>query len=404
MGNGKVAGLFGNPFQPGYGQPPPYVAGRESERFNLFKQVGAAANRRLVARDVVIYGPRGSGKTTLLRLVEGELERLGAQVTLELMSATDMQSADDARRELIGAVGQPLWETFKPDEWGMDWRGIQAKWQRGELTRNEVRKGLVEKCKSKPLILMVDEAHMMAPAACNELLNEALTIRGRGGPLVVVFAGKPQLAALGDLAQVSFLERGELISLDLLDDQSSGDAIRIPLGRAGIGIEAEALAAVVEDCQGYPHFLQLWGAALWQRTSERDKHEIDSDDVANVAEDLNRERTEVYLGRFAAWRNKDRELLTELARRLIGGGWVDRPRLEDLVNEILAGQGRNSGDCNAIMDRIVDSDFLWRPRGQSLMLPALPSFVSFVAGQGQSDPKGLSGVSLPASQPSGSTP
>ena len=148
------------------------------------------------------------------------------------MSATDMQSAADARRELIGAVGQPLWETFKPDEWGMDWRGIQAKWQRGELTRNEVRKGLVEKCKSKPLILMVDEAHMMAPAACNELLNEALTIRGRGGPLVVVFAGKPQLAALGDLAQVSFLERGELISLDLLDDQSSGDAIRIPLGRA----------------------------------------------------------------------------------------------------------------------------------------------------------------------------
>ena len=387
MGNGKVAGLFGNPFKPGYGQPPPYVAGRESERFNLFTQVGEAANGGLVARDVVIYGPRGSGKTTLLRLVEAELEALGTQVTLELMSATDMQSADDARRELIGAVGQSLWQTFKPDEWGMDWRGIQAKWQRGELTRNEVRKGLVEKCKSKPLILMVDEAHMMVPTACNELLNEALTIRARGGPLIVVLAGKPQLAALGDLAQVSFLERGELISLDLLDDQSAGDAIRIPLRRAGVGIEGEALAAVVEDSQGYPHFLQLWGAALWQRASEREKNEIDCDDVGKVATEIGRQRMEVYLGRFAAWRNKDRELLTELARRLIGGGWADRPGMEDLVNELLAGQGRDSVDCTSIIDRIVDSDFLWRPRGQSLMLPALPSFVSFVAGQGKSGPK-----------------
>ena len=91
---------------------------------------------------------------------------------------------------------------------------MQAKWQRGEISRNEVRKGLVAKCKSSPLILLIDEAHLMAPSACRELLNEVLTIRGRGGPAIVVLAGKPQLAELGDISQVSFLERGEVTDPD----------------------------------------------------------------------------------------------------------------------------------------------------------------------------------------------
>ena len=171
--------------------------GRKNEIYDIFKHVGATANGELVARDVVIYGPRGSGKTALLRVVGEELEKLEVHATLELMAATDMQSAEDARRELIGVVGQPLWEALKPQEWGLDWRGVQAKWQRGELSRSEVRKGLVAKCKSKPLILLIDEAHLMSPAACGELLNEVLKIRGRGGPRDRRIGGQTKIGRIG---------------------------------------------------------------------------------------------------------------------------------------------------------------------------------------------------------------
>ncbi|MYA67489.1 MAG: ATP-binding protein [Gammaproteobacteria bacterium] len=382
--NDKLAGLFVNPFRPGYGQRPPHLAGRKNEIYDIFKHVGATANGELVARDVVIYGPRGSGKTALLRVVGEELEKLGVNATLELMTATDMQSAEDARRELIGVVGQPLWEALKPQEWGLDWRGVQAKWQRGELSRSEVRKGLVAKCKSKPLILLIDEAHLMSPGACGELLNEVLTIRGRGGPVIVVLAGKPKLAELGNLSEVSFLERGEIMSLGLLDEQSSGDAVRIPLGETGIGISETALRRVVDDCQGYPQFLQLWGSALWRRASESGTNRLDDSDVSEVEPAMRLEREEIYLGRFAGWKGADRELLVDTANDLARNGWVERPKLEAMVKGLLIRQNREPDDCGALVDQMVESDFLWRPRGQPRMLPALPSFVSVVANQGRS--------------------
>lgn len=381
MTRGKVAGLFDNPFSPGYGSQPPYLAGRKEERYRIFEQVGATANNEIVSRDVVIYGPRGSGKTSLLRAIEETLSNLDFNVTLELMTATDLKSAEDARRELIGVLGQSLWEALKPSEWGLDWRGMQAKWQRGEISRSEIRKGLVAKCKSSPLILLIDEAHLMAPSACRELLNEVLTIRGRGGPAIVVLAGKPQLAELGDIAQVSFLERGEVMSLDLLDEQSAGDAVRIPLERAGIKISSNALVKIARDTQGYPQFLQLWGSGLWKLASEQRRSELTETDVDCLDGEMRNAREEVYLGRFAAWKAENRELLTVIAKQLLQKGWVGQPALEGMVQEALENQGRDRRECEKIVSQMVESDFLWRPKGQAKMLPALPSFVSFVVEQ-----------------------
>ncbi len=383
-GNGKLAGLSENPFAPGHGQRPPHLAGRKKEIYDIFKHVGATANGKLVARDLVIYGPKGSGKTALLREIAEKLENLGVHATLELMTATDMQSAEDARRELIGVVGQPLWEALKPQEWGLDWRGVRTKWQRGELSRSEVRKGLVAKCKSKPLILLIDEAHLMSPAALGELLNEVLTIRGRGGPIIVVLAGKPKLAELGNLSQVAFPERGEVMSLGLLDEQSSGDAVRIPLGSTGLGVTETALRRIVADCQGYPQFLQLWGSALWLRASESGKDILDDSDVDQIEPEMSSEREEVHLGRFAGWKGADRELLVNVASDLSRDGWVERPRLEAMVKEILLRQNRQADQCAAVVEQMVESDFLWRPRGQPKMVPALPSLVSFVSKQRES--------------------
>ena len=139
--------------------------------------------------------------------------------------------------------------------------------------------------------------------------------------MIVVLAGKPRLAELGNLSKVSFLERGEIMSLDLLDEQSSGDAVRIPLGRTGIGISKTALRRVVGNCQGYPQFLQLWGRALWQHLSEGNKNTIDETDVAQIEPAMKLEHEEIYLGRFAGWRDSDRELLVDIASGPIRDGW-----------------------------------------------------------------------------------
>ena len=59
-----------------------------------------------------------------------------------------------------------------------------------------------------------------------------------------------------------------------------------------------------------------------------------------------------------------------------------------MVKKMLVRQNRETKECAALVDRMVESDFLWGPRGQRRMLPALPSFVSFVSGQRDSSYRG----------------
>ena len=62
-----------NPFTPGTGQLPPYLAGRENEQ-GQFKQILAnMAAGRSPGTDMVMYGLRGMGKTVLLGWVKDEV-------------------------------------------------------------------------------------------------------------------------------------------------------------------------------------------------------------------------------------------------------------------------------------------------------------------------------------------
>ena len=56
-----------NPFVPGRGQMPPYLAGREREQKALISLLAYLKAGRGAPRDAVLSGPRGNGKTALLR-------------------------------------------------------------------------------------------------------------------------------------------------------------------------------------------------------------------------------------------------------------------------------------------------------------------------------------------------
>src|SRR5437762_533766 len=51
-----------NPFRPGAGQPPPYLAGRDKEKIEFIKLLG----QKPVIKNLVLTGLRGVGKTVLL--------------------------------------------------------------------------------------------------------------------------------------------------------------------------------------------------------------------------------------------------------------------------------------------------------------------------------------------------
>ena len=62
-----------NPFNPGSGGSPPYLAGRENEQRQLKQILAKISAGEPPAADMVMYGPRGMGKTVLLRWLKVEI-------------------------------------------------------------------------------------------------------------------------------------------------------------------------------------------------------------------------------------------------------------------------------------------------------------------------------------------
>ena len=120
------------------------------------------------------------------------------------------------------------------------------------------------RAKSKPLLVLLDEAHTLEPKVGQWLLNAA-QVAGRRAPFLLVLAGTPDLRARLSEMEASFWNRAEQLPLGRLDETATAEAIRRPLAEDGIAVEEEALARMVRESHGYPFFVPLWGQAVWRR-------------------------------------------------------------------------------------------------------------------------------------------
>ena len=127
-----------------------------------------------------------------------------------------------------------------------------------------LRAELTARCRRKPLAALLDEAHTLDLEVGRTLLNASQQVRV-DAPFLLVLAGTPGLAAHLGAMDVSFWSRlGEgRLGVGLLSDAAARAALVEPLAARGEGIDAAALATVVEYSQRYPYFIQLWGEALW---------------------------------------------------------------------------------------------------------------------------------------------
>ena len=75
-----------NPFAPGQGEVPPFLAGRGSEQALIGDRLSQLAVERTPGSDLILYRPRGNGKTALLEWTLREARALGIK-TIDLSSA-----------------------------------------------------------------------------------------------------------------------------------------------------------------------------------------------------------------------------------------------------------------------------------------------------------------------------
>ena len=88
-----------NPFTPGFGVEPPYLAGRETEQTILTKLLHRTTDLGK-GESLIMYGPRGTGKTVLLNWLEGECNKEGV-VPIKATPSRKLRSIEDLPELLL---------------------------------------------------------------------------------------------------------------------------------------------------------------------------------------------------------------------------------------------------------------------------------------------------------------
>ena len=366
-----VVGGFG-PFRPGAGRLPPFLAGRAEEQ-TLFRSRLAQLDRgEPTPSEIVLYGPRGNGKTALLVWMMNETDSVPG-VDVIRMTPSEFQTRTEFAELLLPEF---WWEAVRPTESvrGFEWRpGANAPAPR-------IRSVLELRSKKKPLILLLDEAHRLDPRVGRELLNAAQEV-GQAAPFLLVLAGTPNLRAHLGTMGASFWNRGQKLRINRLDSSAAADAIRRPLEAEQVPISDDALAHIVRESEGYPYFLQLWGAAVWNRDaagpSARPQH-LTAADTAACQSLFESEKNDYYLDRYDEL--EDIGLLGPA--RAVAEVFETRERVNDFELDAAVRRGlgpdADDGAVEAVAEQFDHLGFVWQSGGMPDWEPGIPSLMDYI--------------------------
>ena len=365
-----------NPFKPGPGRPPPYLAGREIEQRLLGTSLRAAKGSGS-GEIIVMYGPRGTGKTVLLNWFKTECSKVDA-LAIPATPSTELESIADLPRLLLPA-------SRLPDEVSLGVKGVLSMaWKNPDTgTVGRLRDHLIAACRNTPRVLLLDEAHILKPDVCRELLNVSQMVLTEA-PFLLVLTGTPGLRPFLMSVGATFVERSKKLRIGRLDEQSAAEAISVPLQRGGISIEEDALFRVVEDAQRYPYFLQQWGSALWDAAKERDADRLTGADAEQAMPEIAAAREDFYKDRYDSLSN-DKSLLA--AAYAVACAFRAESRLaSDEIPEIIerclpdtpADRASREDKARQLSKELNKIDFVWEPTAAREVEPGIPSFMAYV--------------------------
>ena len=252
-----------NPFQPGRGMSPPLLAGREAELAAAERCFVRLLEGRSPPRDLSFYGPRGNGKTAILLEIEHRARKRDFRVeTLPVDALTDRAGLVRTLQERTGALaGQVTAVQFAgfggsttPRQPTAEIERLFAAWLGSEAFR--------------PLVLVVDEAQVLAPEAARPFFSAVQRAKSGRVPFLLVCAGTPD--APRRIRQAgTFNERGFTpCRVGRLDRPATLAALREPAQASGRPVTEAAAGFLAEQSQDYPFFIQLLGSAAWEAAAE----------------------------------------------------------------------------------------------------------------------------------------
>jgi hypothetical protein len=363
-----------NPYRPGAAIQPVHLAGRESS-IRTFRGVLASAPD--IPANLRLTGLRGVGKSVLLKRFE-EIAKAAdwavARVQVEPRFNTDLtiqelvrttceltakQMTRTARiRETVGNLVQSARGLVN-----LSWNDFSLNLGAGVLSESTIAEALYETAKAADaaglngFILMLDEAQILKDETDREgehplslIVAAVNALQESHVPIGLVLCGLPTLRA--NLLKARTYSERMFRGLEVLglDRDEAREALLRPLVDGVVTADDKLVDLVVQEVEGYPYFIQLWGAELWQAAVDAETNYLSVPLLQTVQESIYaRLDADFYEARVESLTPAEQDLLMATAAS-------PYPPLRTVDIQ----SGKTQGNLNVLMGRLADQGVVYR--------------------------------------------
>jgi len=334
--NTEIVG-FPNPFRPGAGHMPPYLAGRETEK----REFARLLEQETVFENLVLTGLRGVGKTVLLETLKPiAIQKGWLWVGTDMSESTSVSEATLTTRLLTDlavvtssvVTGEAPQVGFSPQRPAapltLDYQGLcricEATPGLAADKLKIVLEGVwhyIRPLGRRGIVFAYDEAQNLADHADkNEyplslLLDVFQSIQRKDIPFMLALTGLPTLFPKLVEAR-TFAERMfHIVLLDKLDRNNTEEAILKPIDDSACPVHfaPNSIDAIYKFTLGYPYFIQYVCREVFDVWTQNIAagEQLRQIPMPEIAQKLD---TDFFAGRWARATDRQRDLLGVIAQ------------------------------------------------------------------------------------------
>ena len=393
-----MSAKIANPFRPGAGHAPPYLAGRDAEKTEFKKLL----LQEIILQNLILTGLRGVGKTVLL----DELKPL-AIAEKWLWVGTDLSESasvnEDAlvRRLLadlsvvtaaitITEAKPPKGLSVVPEKEKkiLSYHALLRKYESEPGLPSDKLKALLEfawKCLSgfgiKGVVFAYDEAQTMVDHKKEKqfplslLLDVFQSIQKKGVPFMLVLVGLPTLFPKLVEARTFSERMFDVLTLGRLSPEDSSKAITRPIAMSKCPVQFADLSVsmVIETSGGYPYFIQFICKELYDLFLQQ--MEVGKPESVPIDVILKKLDKDFFSGRWSRATDRQKDLMVTIANL--------RSCDDEFSVQEIAVESKKSdkpftpSHINQMLSTLIDSGLIYKNRygRYAFAVPLLGAFI-----------------------------
>lgn len=391
---------FVNPFRPGAGHKPPFLAGRQIEQIEFLKML----NQKPIIQNLIITGLRGVGKTVLLETLKplaiskGWLwagtdlsesatvseQSLSTRIIADISTISSAFAAAEIDNRTVGFSSShekiPIKGTY---------HYLIQKYHETPGLDNDKLKAVLEivweivKGNATGIVLAYDEAQILKDQAEDKqyplslLLEVIQYLQRKQIPYLVVLTGLPTLFPNLVNARTYAERMFHILNIDKLKEDESEDAIKKPIADTICPVKFSdiAIEAIIMHSGGYPYFIQYICKEAFDSYIQQSNLGV-SNPVVFLEEIIRKLDTDFYAGRWGSLTDRQRELLGVVANLSTADEEFSVIDIAELSKNLYS-KPFSSSHINQMLNKMVEFGLVYKNRHgkYSFAVPLLSGFI-----------------------------